>query len=95
MKVANYANSVRFTSGGRVVIPASIRKQFQITKGTRVAVLAVRDGILLRPETAEVIRRGRGVLKRFTSKGAFGEERAEHKRTECQLEDRLVHRCEI
>ncbi len=82
--------SVRFTTKGQVVIPNWLRKQFSIEAGTRCIVEATEDGILLKPVTAGLIRLGRGILK--PKPGASGatpaSERARHRKSERDLEDR-------
>jgi AbrB family looped-hinge helix DNA binding protein len=77
---------VTFTTKGQVVIPARLRKLFEIEPGTRAFVLSTEQGILLKPVTAAAIRKGRGVLKR---KGArpLAELWAEHKLEERAIED--------
>jgi len=85
--------TVRFTTKGQVVIPLRLRKQFEIEDGTKAVVQATPEGILLKPVTAALIRRGRGILKRAPGHGAPGqgsltEDRAEHKRQERALEER-------
>jgi AbrB family looped-hinge helix DNA binding protein len=83
-------DSVRFTTKGQVVIPAWLRKQFDIEEGTKAIVQATPDGILLKPVTAALIRQGRGILKRRPGAKPFAKEWAEHKREEMELEDRHV-----
>ncbi len=83
-------DSVRFTTKGQVVIPAWLRKQFQIENGTKAVVQATPEGILLKPVTAASIRRLRGILKRKPGDKPFAEEWAEHKREERELEDRYA-----
>ena len=57
-------DAVWFTTKGQVVIPAWLRKQFRIENGTKAVVQATAEGILLKPVTAVLIKRGRGILKR-------------------------------
>lgn len=80
--------TVRFTTKGQVVIPRRLRKQFDIEDGTKAVVQATPEGILLKPVTAALIRRGRGILKRTQGGNSLTEERAEHKKRERALEDR-------
>lgn len=54
---------VWFTSKGQVVIPARLRKQFEIKEGTRAVVIATADGILLKPVTRTSVERLHGILK--------------------------------
>jgi AbrB family looped-hinge helix DNA binding protein len=87
MKATLKADAVWFTTKGQVVIPAWLRKQFQIEDGTKAMVEATPDGILLKPVTAVTIRRLRGILKRKPGAPPFAEAWAEHKRAEMQLEE--------
>lgn len=81
-------DSVRFTTKGQVVIPAWLRKQFQIENGTKAVVEATAYGILLKPLTAALIKRGRGILKRKPGEKPLADEWAEHKKQERELEAR-------
>jgi AbrB family looped-hinge helix DNA binding protein len=83
-------DTVRFTTKGQVVIPLRLRKQFDIEDGTRAVVQATPDGILLKPVTAALIKRGRGVLKRAPGNKPLTEEWTEHNRQERALEERHV-----
>jgi AbrB family looped-hinge helix DNA binding protein len=80
--------AVRFTTKGQVVIPLRLRKQFEIEDGTKAVVQATPEGILLKPVTAALIRRGRGILKRAPRHRSLTDDRAEHKRQERALEER-------
>ena len=51
---------------------------------------ATPEGILLKPVTAALIRRGRGILKRASGHVALAEEWAEHNKQERALEERHV-----
>jgi AbrB family looped-hinge helix DNA binding protein len=82
------ADSVRFTTKGQVVIPAWLRKEFHIEDGTRAVVQATPEGILLKPVTAALIKRGRGILKRGPDGRPLSEEWSEHKAEERELEQR-------
>jgi AbrB family looped-hinge helix DNA binding protein len=57
------SETVQFTTKGQVVIPARFRKEFGIEAGTKAAVTATPDGILLRPITRPCIKSLRGSLK--------------------------------
>ena len=83
-------DSVRFTTRGQVVIPAWLRKQFEIEDGTKAVVQATPEGILLKPVTTALIKHGRGILKRKSSHKTFRKEWAEHKKAEKDLEDRYA-----
>jgi AbrB family looped-hinge helix DNA binding protein len=80
-------DSVWFTTKGQVVIPAWLRRQFQIEDGTKAVVQATSEGILLKPVTAALIKRGRGILKRKPGEKPFAEQWAEHKKEEKKLEE--------
>lgn len=92
MSATEKADSVRFTTKGQVVIPAWLRKQFDIEDGTKAIVQATPEGILLKPVTAAMIERGFGLLKRKPGEKSFDEEWAEHKREERELEERKYAR---
>jgi antitoxin PrlF len=79
--------TVWFTTKGQVVIPLRLRKQFDIEEGTKAVVQATPDGILLKPVTAALIKRGRGILKRAGGK-SLSEDWAGHKEQERALEER-------
>ncbi len=85
--------SVWFTTKGQVVIPAWLRREFHIENGTRAVVQSTPEGILLKPVTAAVIKRGFGLLKRKQGGKSFAEERAEHKAEEKALEEAKHERC--
>lgn len=83
-------DSVWFTTKGQVVIPAWLRKQFHIENGTKAVVQATDEGILLKPVTAALIKRGRGILKSRPNHKRLTEEWSEHKKEECDIEDRYA-----
>ena len=87
MSTTTKTDAVWFTTKGQVVIPAWLRRQFQIEDGTKAVVQATPDGILLKPVTATTIRKLRGILKRKPGDQPFAEEWAEHKRAEKELEE--------
>lgn len=88
MSTTNKTDSVWFTTKGQVVIPAWLRKEFNIEDGTRAVLQATPDGILLKPVTAALIKRGRGILKRGPGRRPLSSEWAEHKAEERELEER-------
>jgi AbrB family looped-hinge helix DNA binding protein len=55
--------SAQFSVKGQIVIPAHLRKEYEIEPGTRATVTATADGILIQPVTAKYVRSLRGVLK--------------------------------
>jgi len=83
-------NSVWFTTKGQVVIPAWLRKEFHIEDGTKAVVQATPEGILLKPVTAALIKRGRGIIKRKPGDQPLAEEWATHQKEEKELEERHV-----
>jgi AbrB family looped-hinge helix DNA binding protein len=87
MSTSAKTDSVWFTTKGQVVIPAWLRRQFNIENGTKAVVQATPEGILLKPVTAATIRRLRGILKRKPGDKSFDQEWAEHKREEKALEE--------
>lgn len=87
MKVL-HPDQVTFTTKGQIVVPARLRRQFDIKTGTRAAVMATPEGILLKPITAAAIKNGRGILKHPAQAKPFTQEWAEQKAQEKQLEDR-------
>lgn len=88
MSTTDKTETVWFTTKGQVVIPLRLRKQFEIEDGTKAVVQATPEGILLKPVTAALIRRGRGILKRAPGDTSLTGDWAEHKRRERALEDR-------
>lgn len=88
MNMTEKAETAWFTTKGQVVIPLRLRKQFEIEDGTKVVVQATPEGILLKPVTAALIKRGRGILKRKTNDKSLAEEWTEHKKQERELEER-------
>jgi len=57
------ADMVTVTSKGQLVIPSKLRKKLGIHKGTRVAVTAEGNHLILQPITSEYIDSLRGILK--------------------------------
>ncbi len=58
----------RATSKGQVVIPADLRKRFNIRKGTRLVISAGEGNVILvRPVPDDPIEASRGMLKGRTS----------------------------
>jgi AbrB family looped-hinge helix DNA binding protein len=90
MSTTEKPETVWFTTKGQVVIPLRLRKQFDIEDGTKAVVQATPEGILLKPMTAALIKRGRGILKRASGDKplAMKEDWAEHKKQERALEER-------
>jgi len=80
--------TVWFTTKGQVVIPLRLRKQFDIEDGTKAVVQATPEGILLKPMTAALIKRGRGILRRRPGGKPLTEDWAEQKKRERELEER-------
>lgn len=87
MNTIKNSDTVWFTTKGQVVIPARLRKLFHIENGTRAIVTATEDGILLKPVTAAMIKRGRGIAKRRPDDKPFDQWWADYKREEKALEE--------
>lgn len=88
MNSETQTDSVQFTTKGQVVIPAWLRREYQIEDGTKCVVQATEEGILLKPVTRRAIERGFGLLKRKAGGKSFAAEWAEHKKREKELEER-------
>jgi len=69
------------------VIPAWIRRQYHIERGTRAIVTATAGGILLKPVTPALIDSGFGLLKPKPHGKSLAAEWADHKQEERKLED--------
>jgi len=80
-------DTVHFSVKGQVVIPCRLRKEFGIKEGTPAYVVATPDGILLKPVTAAMIKRGRGIVKRKPDDKPFDQWWAEHKAQEKAIEE--------
>jgi AbrB family looped-hinge helix DNA binding protein len=87
MNSTTKTGAVWFTTKGQVVIPAWLRREFQIEDGTKAIVQSTPEGILLKPVTRHAINRLHGILKRKPGDNPLAEEWAEHKRTELALEE--------
>ena len=56
------------TVKGQIIIPAKLRKKYNIKKGTKVMITdSDRDGILVRPIPDDPVEASRGILKGKTS----------------------------
>jgi AbrB family looped-hinge helix DNA binding protein len=88
MNTKKKTDTVLFTVKGQVVIPAWLRKEFEIATGTKAIVQATDEGILLKPVTRHTIAKLHGILKRKPGDTPLAKEWAEHKREERALEDR-------
>jgi len=63
MNTTIVTETVQFTTKGQVVIPARVRREFQIEDGTKASVTITPEGILIRPITRSYIKSLRGSLK--------------------------------
>jgi AbrB family looped-hinge helix DNA binding protein len=88
MSKTEIAETVSFAANGRIVIPLRLRRQFGIGDGTRAVVRATPEGILLKPVTAALVKRGRGILKRTPGAKPQAEDWAELKKRERLIEGR-------
>ena len=93
MNMTQKIDTVWFTTKGQVVIPLRLRKQFQIENGTKAVVQATPEGILLKPVTTALIKRGRGIAKRKADDKPFARWWAEYKAEEKELEEAKYARC--
>ncbi len=75
MSATSKVDSVWFTTKGQVVIPAWLRREFQIEDGTKASVTATPDGILLRPITRDYIRSLRGKYQHLPVMETLAEDR--------------------
>lgn len=87
MNTTTQNDTVWFTTKGQVVIPLRLRKLYNIEDGTRAIVTATEEGILLKPVTAALIKRGRGIIKHKPGGKPFQQWWAEHKAEEKALEE--------
>lgn len=87
MSATSKTDSVWFTTKGQIVIPAKLRRQFNIQEGTRAIIEATPEGILLKPVTSHAIARLRGILKRKHGGKPLSEEWVEHQSAEKALEE--------
>ena len=87
MSVKTKPDSVWFTTKGQIVIPAWLRREFHIENGTRAIVQSTPEGILLKPITAALIKRGRGIAKRKPDDRPFAQWWAAQKAEEIALEE--------
>ena len=85
MSMTEKLETVWFTTKGQVVIPLRLRKEFEIEEGTRAVVQSTPEGILLKPVTPILIKRGRGIAKRKPGEKPFVAEWAEHKQREARI----------
>ena len=53
----------RATIKGQIVIPAALRRKYNIQGGTRIQVFEEKGRIVLRPVTRETIHSARGLFK--------------------------------
>ena len=67
--------TVNFGSKGQVVIPRSLRAEFEIKEGTRAQVYAENGHIVLKPITSKYIKSLRGSLKGTKAMDVFKSER--------------------
>lgn len=88
MRTTKETDTVLFTAKGQVVIPAWLRKEFQIEPGSKAVVQQTPEGILLKPITRHTIAKLHGVLKRKPGDKPLPEAWAEHKREEKDIEER-------
>jgi len=54
---------VKSTVKGQILIPASLRKKYQIVKGTTLRIYEENDRIIVEPLRQDPVAEGRGILK--------------------------------
>ena len=54
---------VKATVKGQVLIPASLRRKYQIERGTTLRVYDKKNRIVLEPVIGDLVEEGRGILK--------------------------------
>jgi AbrB family looped-hinge helix DNA binding protein len=54
---------VTSTIKGQIVIPADLRKQFGISKGSRINIYEDGDKIVVKPFVEDPVQEGKGMLK--------------------------------
>ena len=54
---------VKATVKGQILIPASLRRKYQIERGTLLRVYDKRNRIILEPVIRDPVEEGRGILK--------------------------------
>jgi len=57
------ADSSRVTSKGQVVIPKKLRKKYDIAPSMMIRWIPREEGLLMVPETGDVIKAARGMLR--------------------------------
>ncbi|MBI5234398.1 MAG: AbrB/MazE/SpoVT family DNA-binding domain-containing protein [Deltaproteobacteria bacterium] len=58
---------VKATGKGQVIIPAEIRKKYNILKGTNVVILEREGEIIVKPAFREPVKEARGMFKKGAS----------------------------
>jgi len=54
---------VKATVKGQILIPASLRRKYQIERGTALRVYDKKNRIILEPVIRDMVEEGRGMLK--------------------------------
>jgi len=75
------------TSKGQLVIPAKLRRKYNIKKGTRVNFIEAEGRIIMQPVTRELIRSFRGVFKLKPGEKTATEELVEDRAAERRHEE--------
>ena len=57
------ADSSRVTSKGQIVIPKKLRERYKIAPAMTIRSIPREEGLLMVPETGDVIKAARGMLK--------------------------------
>jgi AbrB family looped-hinge helix DNA binding protein len=83
------------TSKGQLVIPAKIRRRYNIKTGTRVNFIEDNGKIILQPVTREYIESFRGIFKRKPGEKPVTQELIEEHAEEVRRDEEELarHRC--
>ena len=73
------------TAKGQVVIPSKIRRRLNMKKGTKLCVIETRDGVELKPLTADYFEKMAGIVK---TKRKLTDILFEERRKEKEAEDK-------
>jgi bifunctional DNA-binding transcriptional regulator/antitoxin component of YhaV-PrlF toxin-antitoxin module len=81
-------DSSRVTSKGQVVIPKKLREKYDIVPAITIRWIPKKEGLLMVPETGDVIKAARGMLKGSNLLKAYLKE----KKLEKQRENKKIGR---
>ncbi|MBI5817950.1 MAG: AbrB/MazE/SpoVT family DNA-binding domain-containing protein [Verrucomicrobia bacterium] len=78
---------VYMSSKGQVVVPAAIRRRFNIQPGTRIVFMEEKGRIILQPVTREYINSFRGIFKQKPGQKSAVQELLEDRAADRKQED--------